>query len=648
MSNANKAPHSSQETPTSHPAEKDRFRWIFQELTAGCCYGELVFEKDPQGTPKDLRFVEANKAFLEIVERSRDEVVGQLLSELFPHTRKELVSSGYIPTLWETGEIRLERQHRHTGRWYSISVRTLGDTGCLAVVDDIHTLKSAEVAHRRAERRYQALFDAAGDALFICDLRGTILDVNEKACQVLGYEKDELVATFLADIENADTGLLKRLASIHAGEPTFYETTHRCKDGKLFPVEVNAKLLEIAGVETMLLIARDVTRHKKLEHHLIQTHKQESLALLAGGIAHDFNNLLASILTGISLAKLEAEGNETVKDVLSDVRSACLRGRALTQQLLTFSRGGAPVTTATGVEEVIRESARFALSGSACVADYRLPDGLWSVEADVGQLSQVIQNLVMNAEQAMPDGGVITLSARNCRVSQDCDLPVEPGRRFVEMVVCDQGVGIPPKYQSQVFDPYFSTKQKGSGLGLATAHSIVRRHKGFITLDSKLGEGTAFHIYLPASEESQKRSSSSADHEALHGHGVRVLIMDDERLIRKQAGLLLRNRGFTVFLAEHGAEALEIHRRERDRGLPLDVMFLDLTVPGGMGGQETVARIRKVDPNVKTVVCSGYSMNPIMSDCKAYGFDEVLQKPFTLDELVKTLQDLLPETFTEP
>ena len=166
-------------------------------------------------------------------------------------------------------------------------------------------------------------------------------------------------------------------------------------------------------------------------------------------------------------------------------------------------------------------------------------------------------------------------------------------------------------------------------------------------MESRLGEGTSFHIYLPASEERQKRRSSSGNLQALHGHGVRVLVMDDEQLIRKQAGLLLRNRGFTVFLAEHGAEALEIHRRERERGHPLDVLFLDLTVPGGMGGQETVAKIRHVDPDVKTVVCSGYSMNPIMSDHRAYGFDGVLQKPFTLDELVKTLQELLPETFME-
>jgi PAS domain S-box-containing protein len=378
-------------------------------------------------------------------------------------------------------------------------------------------------------------------------------------------------------------------------------------------------------------------QNELLEEERLRSAKLESIGTLAGGIAHDFNNLLTGIMGNIGLAKLYVEPESNVFGTLDEAESAAGRARELTQQLLTFAKGGKPVKKTIEIAGLVKESATFALRGSSVRLELSLPEDLCPVEVDEGQINQVIQNIVINADESMPNGGVLRIGAENMRVKKG-SLPL-PAGEYVRLEIADEGTGISKKDLQRIFEPYFTTKQKGSGLGLSTVYSIVRKHSGYITAESVLGRGTAFRIYLPASEKPlPDKGNPAADQTGRKGG--RVLVMDDEEIIRKMLVNMLKVIGYEVETTSEGTEALEVYRRALESGRPFDAVIMDLTIPGGMGGKEAVGKVLEMDPGARVIVSSGYATDAIMSEYKQYGFSAVIAKPYSIDQLEETLNSL--------
>jgi len=376
----------------------------------------------------------------------------------------------------------------------------------------------------------------------------------------------------------------------------------------------------------------DVTDRKRMEAEMARAQRMDSLGILAGGLAHDLNNILTPILANISIARTYGNQGPEIADLLIDAENATLRAKNLTRQLLTFAKGGAPVKKAGSVAGLLRDESRFALSGSNVTCTHAIAADLWPVEADVGQIGQVIQNLVINADQSMPEGGTISIRAENVTVGEGAAASLKAGR-YIRISVVDQGVGIPDGHLSKIFDPFYSTKEKGSGLGLSTAYTIVKRHGGAIRAASAPGRGSTFDVYLPATD----RPLEPADPEASRppsGRG-RILLVDDEEAVRKVCGEILKRLGYTVAFAEEGAEGIRLFEEAARGAEPFDLVIMDLTIPGGVGGKEAAERIRRFDPGARVIVASGYSDDPVLSAYREHGFCGALTKPFNVERLAR-------------
>jgi signal transduction histidine kinase/ActR/RegA family two-component response regulator len=380
-----------------------------------------------------------------------------------------------------------------------------------------------------------------------------------------------------------------------------------------------------------------VIRHSREMQRIQQL---ESVGVLAGGIAHDFNNLLTAILGNISLIKSSPTHNPEDFELLQDAEKACLQAKNLTSQLLTFSRGGTPVKTAVVLSTVIQDSTSLALRGSAVTCHFDLPQDLWLVEADAAQLSQVFNNLILNAQQAMPNGGRVFISAQNRSVSKVSHPMLAPGR-YVQVTVWDEGTGIKAELLPKIFDPYFTTKRSGSGLGLAVVFSIVKHHLGTITVDSQFGAGTRFTLMLPATD--QPLSTHAVNAGSPQNRICRILVMDDDEKVRNLLKRILQREGHTVETANDGAAAVVKYQQALGDSQPFDLVIMDLTIPGGMGGRETIERIKEIDPQVKAIVSSGYSESVVMADYKANGFQGVIPKPYDAAQLRSEIHKVLSQ-----
>jgi len=371
----------------------------------------------------------------------------------------------------------------------------------------------------------------------------------------------------------------------------------------------------------------------------LKTQRLESLGTLAGGIAHDFNNLLQGVFGYISMAKLTHDQKDKSLAMLEQAEKALHQSVSLTSQLLTFSKGGKPLKKVIDLQPVIENAVKFALSGSRTTADLTFGDGLRPADADAGQIGQVVQNLVLNADQAMPEGGTVRISVGNVPASEQPD-GLAPGNH-VMISIKDSGVGIPQQYLKKIFDPYFTTKEKGSGLGLATTYSIVKNHGGEVEVVSEVGKGSTFTIYLPAADSERPADVAEKPETISCGRTCRILLMDDEEMVRKVAYQLLTGLTHEVELAEHGEEAIDKYRQAKAAGRPFDVVILDLTIRGGMGGAEAMRRLREIDPGVKAIVSSGYSDDDVVANYREHGFAAFLKKPYDLTGLRTTLKELL-------
>jgi two-component system cell cycle sensor histidine kinase/response regulator CckA len=500
--------------------------------------------------------------------------------------------------------------------------------------DNITERKQAEEALRESEGRLRDFLDNATDLIQSVGLDGRFLHVNRTWLSTLGYAEGEVAGLTLQDIVAPEMRqhcreMFRRVVS---GEDVgSIEVTFVTRDGRRINVEGRANCrLENGRPVATRSIFRDVTERKRLEEDLLMARKLESIGVLAGGIAHDFNNILTAITGNISLAQeYAAAGGEDdrVAERVAEAAKACRKARELTQRLLTFSKGGAPIRRTSRIGDMIRDAAESALTGTGIGCDFLIAPDLRPVDIDEGQIKQAIRNLAENAAQATPAGGSIRVRARNAAGK-------EPGEECVEIGVEDRGAGIPRENFTRIFDPFFTTKENGTGLGLAAVHSIVQSHGGAVSFESRPGRGTTFRITLPvsAAPEPEGREERTGG----PGRG-RILVMDDDPTVRDVALSMLAHLGYKAAAARDGEEAIEAYRNSRESGAPFDAVIMDLSVPGGMGGKEAFGKIRELFADAVGIVSSGYSNDPVMSDFGKYGFAGVISKPYTLKELSHVL-----------
>ncbi len=500
-------------------------------------------------------------------------------------------------------------------------------------------LKSLLEREVKSAKEWQETFDAVSDIVALISPNFEILRLNRAGYEFVGKKREELIGRKCyeamhgldAPIEGCPCVELLKMKKDGSGEIT--------QDGRHYIATASPILDKNNELTAFAHTVKDITERKRTEQELQKVQRLESVGTLAGGITHDFNNILTGILGNISLAQRYVESGGKAAHRLQEAEKASLRAKDLTQQLLTFTKGGGPVRRTASIRELIQDAAQFALRGSRVRCVFSLADDLRAVEIDEGQMNQVISNLVINADEAMPEGGTVNIEARNTVIEEETALPLPEGK-YVEVTVADHGVGIAEEHLDRIFEPYFTTKQKGSGLGLATAYSIIQNHDGHISAESELGAGTTFHIYLPASKKRTPQSRGAAVQPAPVTR-VRILVMDDEEIIRELLHEELTDIGYEVELTEDGADAIERYATARDSGQPFAVLIMDLTIPGGMGGQEAIGKLLEIDPEAKVIVSSGYSTDPIMADFKEYGFSAVAAKPYSTEELEETLRGIL-------
>ncbi len=516
--------------------------------------------------------------------------------------------------------------------------------GIRGIFIDITERKALEIELRRAQEFLTAILNNVADPIFVKDEKHRWVLLNAAFCRFIGYSREDLLGKTDYDYfpkEEADEFWEKDDLVFASNEPNENEELITDANDKQHVILTKkAVFLDAKGQKLLVGIIKDITERKLMEQELLKSQKLKSIGILAGGIAHDFNNILTAIMGNLSLAKMSAKSEDKVYQRIVESEHASMRARDLTQQLLIFSRGGAPVKETVSLASLIEESVTFTLRGSKVRCDLSLPEDLWPVEVDTGQISRVIHNMVVNASQAMPEGGAVYVSADNLLIESSTTLPLSEGR-YVRLVIKDEGVGISREILPNIFDPYFTTKQDGSGLGLATAYSIISRHEGHITVESEMGHGAAFSLYLPASQ--QTPLDFDAEQETLRcGQGT-ILVMDDEEFVRDVVGDMLLFLGYSVAFAADGAEALKKYKKRLSVGKPFDAVIMDLTIPGGMGGQEAIKRLLEMDPDAKAFVSSGYSQDPVMANFADHGFAGVITKPFEIEKLGKVLDEAMCE-----
>ncbi|MDD5350230.1 MAG: PAS domain S-box protein [Chthoniobacteraceae bacterium] len=486
----------------------------------------------------------------------------------------------------------------------------------------------------------------------LCSIReGCITTDNDGRIVTLNPVAERLTGWMQKEAEDKPLNEILHLTSIRGNRPldtlrlsekalqTEPQSMVVARDGTQRRVEMSAapirarKNLKLGTV----LVLRDVTDKQFLEEERYKAEKLESIGVAAGGIAHDFNNLLTAVIGNLSLSLMGAQGS--VRDRIEASKNAALRAQDLARQLLTFAKGGAPIKRTASLRQLVLDTVGFSLSGTNIRSCFDLPADLWPADIDAGQISQVISNLAVNAVQVMERGGTLYVSGENLVVNdQNAPPTLEPGR-YVKINVRDEGPGIPEDIQKKIFDPYFTTKPTGNGLGLATSYSIVKNHDGFIGVESPAGQGAIFHLYLPASEkEVEQVVKRPAARTVRHG---KILVLDDEEVICELVSYTLTSCGYTVIPSYNAETTLRLYKEALDAGQPFDLVIMDLTIPGGMGGREAIQELRKIDPNVKAVVSSGYAMDAIMTQCRDYGFCGAIPKPFDLSQLEICVQEAL-------
>ncbi len=474
------------------------------------------------------------------------------------------------------------------------------------------------------------------DGIIATDINGKIIFMNNAAEKITGWLLEEAIGEKLSTVYHTSNQEENNNSKcFDFWEHIFLFT----KDGrKRVITDSGASIHDQNGKITgVVVVFRDITEKWRMEEEIERTQRLEFIGNLAGGMAHDFNNILSVVLANIQLVKIiQNKGGDTEK-YLNGMEDAVKRASSLTKQLLTFAKGGAPIKKPTLLAELLMESIELGIKGTNLNCSFSIQDQLWTVEIDSAQISQVFNNLTNNAVQTIPNNGMIEVSAQNVSITSRDILPLPLGD-YIQITFKDNGPGISNEKLMKIFDPYYLFGQKESGLGLAVAYSIIKRHNGLINVQSKIGAGTCFTIYLPA----VGRYNPVQDGIQTSGQkGKKLLLMDDEVHIIELVGEMLNHMDYRVETAQNGVEALELFKQAKQTNDPFDVVIMDLTVPGGMGGREAITFLREYDPAVKAIVSSGYSNDPIMSDCKRYGFSGMVSKPYKIEELCREINRVL-------
>lgn len=589
--------------------------------------------------------------------------VNEAYCQFFNKTAKDFIGRNVIPTIYpedQAGVITLFntmgpghledvynlRAVRHDGEicWQEWTGKAIvkGEEiiEVQAVGRDVSARKRTEEALQRSEANFRTVAETSPAFITVYSDSG-FLYINSRCETMIGYTHEELLKMLPLDLIHPDyhiNALNNYYSRLLGDRVEPYEILFRGKDGQDKYGYLYADLIDYEGQAATLAMIVDITGRKKMEEDLLQASKLDSLGILAGGIAHDFNNILTVISGNVSLAKMINSSNDEVTEILSEVEQAALQARDLTQQLLTFSKGGAPIKETSSIKDLLRETTSFVLRGSNVSCTFSIMPELWPVSIDKGQISQVINNLIINADQSMPEGGIIHLTAENIDAGINLPSSLKHGE-YIKISIQDHGIGILEKHLNRIFDPYFTTKQKGHGLGLATCYSIIKKHDGEISIHSVSGVGTTATIYLPAFPD-QNITVKIAPRLNLQGQG-KILIMDDETIIRDTLGRMLQRMGYATSAVPDGAQAIDLYQKARQANEPFDIVLMDLTIAGGMGGKEAVRRLLEIDSDAKVIVSSGYSNDPVMADYKAYGFCGVLPKPYEIQAVNQILNELL-------
>lgn len=577
-----------------------------------------------------------------------------------------------IPIIFLTAysDLKLIEEAKNTEP-YAFIIKPFQDRQVIASIEVALSRSQIEKKLFQSEEIYHTLIDNIQDGLFLIQ-DGKLKFVNEAFSRIPGYTVDEVLGMEFQDFvasEDRDM-VVDRYVRMMKGEKvlTNYEFHGiRKNEEKRTTIYLVCSPITYQGKPAVLGTVKDITKRKQLEEQmqqindeleeriiertteLKQTYKQlyhaqkmESVGILAGGIAHDFNNLLTVILGNILLAKRDVDPEDKVFNVLLEAEDASLRAKDLTQELLTFSKGGEPIKRTISVAKLIEDTVNFTIRGTNVTCKFEIPDNLYNIDGDDVQITQVISNIIINADQAMLEGGTIRVRCENVTISSENENTTLPeNENFIRISIEDHGTGIPKEQISLIFDPFFTTKEKGSGLGLATAYSIIKKHGGQITVESEVGTGSTFYIYLPAAQE---KVSPKADVDVIEnppeGSGERILVMDDDENIRFLLSEILTSYGYITESACDGAQAIELYKKAHESANQFDLVILDLTIPAGIGGKETIKELIKIDPDVKGIVSSGYSNDAIMANYRQYGFSGVISKPYRPDDLVRVVQDV--------
>jgi PAS domain S-box-containing protein len=597
-------------------------------------------------TAGESRIIQVSKAYSAALGKSSSELIGRTMTELFPAEfaaktiadDRQVVGSG----------MPLQTEEHLGGRTYTTIKFPIyqGGKSLLAGYSiDITERRIMEETLRESEQKYRIIFEKSPLALISFDCRGTIVDFNDKFVQMMGSTREKLLGFN---------------TSLHSS-PKMRETINRALAGEL--VSFDDSYTSITGGKTTYLrglfcpvrpdhspteviaTLEDITELKKHEQEQQKIEKLEALGVLAGGIAHDFNNILTGIMGNLSFLQVLLESDHKARKPLADAEKAARRAAELAQQLLTFARGGAPNKKVVALQRPVRDAVSLMLRGSNVRPIVEISDSLHAIRADEGQICQVLNNLIINATQAMPGGGTLKITAKNETLPEGNSLGLVAGT-YVKLQLTDEGCGISQDNLTKIFDPYFSTKATGTGLGLATAYSIILRHKGQIKVHSAIGVGTTFTVYLPSLGELSGEVAPVVQDNIRTHQGGAVLVMDDERMIREIAAAMLGHLGYEVTTCTRGEEAIELYGASLQAKKPYLAVIMDLTIPGGLGGKQTAEQILALEPSAHLIVSSGYSNDPIMADYQKFGFRGAIAKPYNIDEFAKVMA-AVPKHFTK-
>jgi two-component system, cell cycle sensor histidine kinase and response regulator CckA len=611
---------------------------------------------------QEKRIVFCNKAFGRIWEHYL-QMIGSSYSVLFKDPKDSRAAAEALDSVLRDRRPRVFEsvlqvgEGRIWGRTHMRSIRVREQKLVLTIVEDLTAEKKRVLLNEKYKKIVSLLpigllefavprrtaVGVAFEKVLPVILDSRAVDGNPEFARIHGFKRvEDLLGARPGEFlpfKGPNKGLYRRW--IESGYPILSgETSESSPDGS--PRFLENTLIGIVNNGRLIgfwLAKRDISSRRDIHADELRAQKLESLGLLAGGIAHDFNNILTAVLGNLDLARMLCLQDENIRSRLDEAQRAAFRARDLTTQLTTFSKGGVPVKKRCKLGPILKEAAGFALTGSNTALSSSIPDNLGAVHADEGQIGQVINNIVLNACQAMPEGGEVFLSAQDVLLGPDDAVPLSDGP-YVRISIADTGPGIPETYLGRVFDPYFTTKTKGTGLGLATSYAIVKKHGGHIEVESRVGVGTTFHIFIPSSTDCPAEPKAER-REPLRGAG-RILVMDDQPEVLAVVVDLLRHMGYETASAQHGEQAVRLYREALDAGAPFDVVIMDLTAPGAMGAKATVPKLLKINPNVKAVVGSGYSDDPALRRFREYGFSAVVTKPYSVAELHKTLHGLIP------